>query len=261
MLMPEYCSGLEKGGEVDAFNSNLGPHPRVRDLIADCDFARIEISRVISLLVVQRSADSKHKHTMLKKQQAFREELSDRVTELRKEYESQLEDLDRQLQREKVAHHQTKTFNDFYLHLHSKREHSLQEEVEKRNEEVKQLQKDIYSLRRRVKDTEALKEELFRPVDFKEWVLQWFSTKNISKATGTLLEDRYRNAMQDLDKVIAQMEVLATQSDLVNQHTELLQYICSKLFKLDPNIAAARSSPISKNHRLVHARHEAIKIR
>ena len=185
------------------------------------------------------------KEAMLKKQQAFREELSDRVTELREEYESQLEDLDRQLQREKVAHHHTKTFNDFYLHLHSKREHSFQ--GEKRNEDVRQLQKDVYCLRRRVKDTEALKEELFRPVDYKEWVLQWFSTRNISKATGTLLEERYRNAMQGLDKIVARMEVLAALSDLVNQHTELLQYICSKLFKLDPNITAARSSPISQD--------------
>jgi DNA repair exonuclease SbcCD ATPase subunit len=251
--MPDHCSGSEKGDEVDPFSNNLGPHPRVSDLIAGCDFARIEISRVISLLAVQRSADSKHNYTMLKKQQAFREELSDRVTELRKEYEPQLENLYKQLQREKVAHDHTKAFNGLYLRLHSKREHSLQQEVEKRKDEVIQLQKDIYSLQRKVRDTEALKEELFRPADFKEWVLQWFSRGDISRVTGTILETRYRNAMKDLDKVIAQMEVLATQSDLVNQHAELLQYICSRLFKLDSGVAAAPLSAHSnkKDRRLV----------
>jgi len=253
MLIPDHCSGSEKGGEVDPFSSNLGPHPRVRDLIESCDFARIEILRVISLLAVQRNADSKHNYTMLKKQQAFREELSDRVTELRKEYESQLENLYRQLQREKEAHDHTKAFNGLYLRLHSKREHSLQQEVEKRKEEVMQLQKDVYCLQRKVKDTEALKEDLFRPVDFKDWVLQWFSRRDISEVTGTILETRYRNAMKDMDKVIAQMEILATQSDLVNQHAELLQYICSRLFKLDSGVPAAPSSTHSnkKDRRFV----------
>ena len=251
--MPDHCSELEKGGEVDPFSSNSGPHQRVRDLITGCDLARTEILRVISLLAVQRSADSKHNYAMLKKQQVFREELSDRVTELRKEYESQLENAYQQLQLEKVAHDHTKAFNGLYLRLHSKREHSLQEEVVKRKEEVTQLQRDVYCLQKKVKDTEALKEELFRPVDLKEWVLQWFSRRDISRVTGTILETRYRNAMKDLDKVIAQMEVFATQSDLVNQHAELLQYICSKLFKLDSGVAAPPSSTHSnkKDRRLM----------
>ena len=59
-----------------------------------CSFARIGILQVISLLAAQRSAiDSKHSYEMLMEHQVFREERSDRVTELRKEYESQLEDL------------------------------------------------------------------------------------------------------------------------------------------------------------------------
>ncbi len=240
--MPDHCSGLEKGSEVDTFSSNSVPHPRVRDLIAGCDFARIEILRVISLLAVQRSADSKHNYAMLKQQQAFRVELSDRVTELRKEYESQVKDLNEQLQRAKEEHKSSKLLSDLYLRLRYKREDSLQEEVEKRKEEVAQLQKEVYCLQRKVKETEALKEELFRPVDFKDWVLQWFSRKDISRVTGTVLETRYRGAMQDLDKVIAQMEVLATQSDLLNQHAELLQYVCTRLFKLDTKGAAAPPS-------------------
>jgi hypothetical protein len=236
MLMPNHFSGLEADSGVDAF-TNSDTSPRVRDLITHCDIARVEILRVIPLLVVQRSADSKHKYAMLKKQQAFHEELSDRVTELRKEYECQLEDLYKQLQQEKMAHDQTKAFNKFYLHLHSKRENSLQEEVEKRNDQVMQVQRDAFCLQRKVEDTEALKEEIFRPIDFKDWVFQWFSKRDISKATGTILEARYRSAMKDLDKVIGQMDVFATQSDLLNQHAELLVYICSELLKMDPDYA------------------------
>ena len=41
--------------------------------------------------------------------------LSDRVMELRREYESQLENLDQQLQREKVIHDHIKAFNALYL--------------------------------------------------------------------------------------------------------------------------------------------------
>ena len=59
-----------------------------------CSFARIGILQVISLLAAQRSAiDSNHNYEMLMEHQAFREELSDQVTELRKDYESQLQDL------------------------------------------------------------------------------------------------------------------------------------------------------------------------
>ena len=105
-----------------------------------------------------------------------------------------------------------------------------------------QLQKEAYGLQRKGKDTEAFKEELFRPVDFKDWVSQWFSRKDISRVTGTVLETRYRDSMRDLDKVIAQMEVFVSQSDLLNQHAELLQYICTKLFKLDAKVAAAPPS-------------------
>ena len=49
------------------------------------------------------------------------------------------------------------------------------------------------------------------------------------------------------------MEVLATQSDLVNQHAELLEYIRFKLFKLDSDLAASPSSTLSdkKDRRLV----------
>ena len=248
MLMPDHCSGLEEGGEVGAFRSNSVPHPRVRDLIADCDFARIQILRVISLLAIQRSGDSKYDYAILKKQQAFREELSDRVGELRKEYDAQLADVCTQLQREKASHESTKAFSGLYLRLHSKREHSLQEEVEKRKSEVMELQKDVYCLQRKVKETEALKEAVFGRDDFKEWVLQWFSRKNISKVTGTILETRYRNGMQDLDKVVAQMEVLVTQGDLLNQHAEILQYICTKIFKLDSTGAAAPSSTHSNKN-------------
>ena len=242
MLTPDYCSGLEKGDEVDAFDSNSVPHPRARDLIAGCDFARIETLRVISLLAIQRSADSKHNYAMLKKQQAFREELSDRVTELRKEYETQIEDLNKRLQQAKLDHDNSNALNGLYLRLSSKRQTSLQGEVEKRQKEVAQLQKEVYCLQRKVKDTEALKEELFGPVDFKEWVLQWFSRKDISRVTGTVLETRYRDSMRDLDKIIAQMEVFTTQSDLLNQQAELLQYICTKLFKLDAKGATAPPS-------------------
>ena len=242
MLIPDHSSGSEKGGEVDAFSSNSVPHPRVRDLIADCDFSRIEILRVISLLEMQLSGDSTYDYAMLKKQQAFREELSGRVGELRDEYHARLVSVCTQLQREKVSHESAKAFNDLYLRLHSKRGHSLQEEVEKRKAEVTELQKDVYCLQRKVKETEALKEAVFGRVDFKGWVLQWFSRNNISRVTGTVLETRYRNAMQNFDKVVAQMEVLATQSDLLNQHAETLQYICTKIFKLDSTGAAAPSS-------------------
>jgi hypothetical protein len=242
MLMPEHGSEWDKGSEVDALSSNSTPHSQGRDLIADCDFARVEMLRVISLLAIQRSANSKHNYTMLKTHQAFREELSDRVTELRKEYESQLEDLFRQLKREKASHDQTKQFSNFYNYLHTNREDKLQKEVEKRKEEVKQLRQDIYCLQRKVRDTEALKQDLLRPNDFKESVMQWFSKRKISQVTGTILENRYKGAMKDLDKVIAQMEVFTTESDLVNQHAELLQHICSKLFDLDSDVAAAPSS-------------------
>lgn len=223
---------------MDTSNSNSTPYPRVCDLIADCNVARIEISRVISLLAIQRIADSKHHHAELKKQQVFREELTDRVTELRtelrKEYEIKFENIFEQLQREKVAHEQTKAFNTFYLRLHSKREHSLQEEVERREGQVKQLREDVYCLQRKVKDAKALKEELLRPNGFKEWVQQWFSLKDVTGVTGIILEERYRSAMKDLDKVITQMDLLATESDLLNQHAELLQYIWTKLFNLTP---------------------------
>lgn len=246
MLMPGHCSPLDKYKEVDAFSGDSTPHPRVCDLVEDCGFARIEISRVISLLAIQRSADSKHNHAVLKKQQAFREELSDRVSELRKEYEVQLKELCQRLKREKEAHSQTKAFNDFYIRLHCKRENSLQEEVDKRRIQVKQLLQDVSSLQRKVKDTEALKEALLRPDNFKEWALQWLSIKGISKVTGTVLEERYRSTMKDLDKVTAHVNVLTTQSDLLNQHVELLQYICSELFKRDTDAP----SSIPKNRRL-----------
>ena len=250
--MPGDCSGLDKSGEVNAFNSNSTSHPQVCDLIADCNVARIEISRIISLLAIQRIADSKHHHSVLKKQQAFREELTDRVTELRKEYEIKAENILQQLQREKAAHEQTKAFNTFYLRLHSKREHSLQEEVEKRKEQVKQLRQDVYCLQRKVKDTEELK-ELLRPNDFKEWAHQWFSQKEVNKVTGIILEERYRSAMKDLDKVITQMDVLATESDLLNQHAELLQHICTKLFNPTSKVAATPPSATSKDRRFVNA--------
>lgn len=234
MLVPEHRSGSDKCGEVDAFSSNSTPHPRVCDLIADCNVARIEISQVISLLAIQRIAETKHHHAGLKKQQAFREELTDRVTELRKEHETRVENLFEQLRREKAAHEQTKAFNTFYLRLHSKRENSLQEEVEKREGLVKQLREDVYCLQRKIKDTEALRQEILRPNDFKEWVQQWFAQKEISKITGIILEERYRSALKDLDKVITQMDVLATESNILNQHAELLLYICTKLFNLTP---------------------------
>ena len=253
MHTPEDCS---ESGEVDTTGSNSTqyPHPRVCDLIADCNFTCIEISRVISLLAIQRSADSKDNHAMLKKQQAFREELSDRVTELREEYKSQLEDLSQQLQREREAHSNTKAINNFYLALHSKRENSLRQEIEERKEQVKQLHEDVHCLRRKVKDTEELKKKLFRPDDCKEWVLQWFSKSTISKVTGSLLEKRYRSAMKDLDKVIAQMDALATESDLLNQHAELLQYICTTLFNLDYDVAFPPSHTVSENRGLVNIR-------
>ena len=244
--MPDHCSRSEEGSKVDASSSSSVPHPRVHDLIADCDFARMEISRVILLLEIQRSGDSKYDYAMLKKQQAFREELSDRVGALRKEYNAQLADLYTELQQEKKSHQITKTshettntLNGFYLSLHSKRENLLQEEVRKQKAEVMGLQKEVYCLQKKVKETEALKEVVFDCVDFKEWVLQWFSRNDISRATGTVLETRYRNAIQDLDKVVAQMEVHDTQSDLLNQNAEILQYICTKLFKLDSTGAAA----------------------
>ena len=238
MLMPDHCSGLEKGDETEAFGSNSVPHPRVRDLVAGCDFARIEISRVITLLAIQRIADSRHNYAMLKKQQAFREELSDQVTELRKGYETQVEDLNKRLQRAKVDHDNPKASNDIHLLLSKV---SFQGGVEKR-EEVIQLQREAYCLQNSVKDTEALKKKLFGPVDFKGWVLEWFSRKNISKVTETALERRYRHSMRGLDKVIAQMEVLVTQSDLLDQHAKLLQYIFTRLFKLDVKSAAAPPS-------------------
>ena len=253
MLVPEHYSKLAKNDEIDGSDSHSTPHPPAcdliadRHLIADCDFACIEISRAISLLAIQRSVESNRNYAILKGQQAFREGLTDQVTELRKEYETQLQHLYTLLEREKTAHGQTKELNNFYLRLSSKREYSLKEEVGKRKHEVKQLQQDVYCLRRKVKDTEALKQELFRPVDSKEWLVQWFSKGRISKVTGTILEQRYKSAMKDLDKVIAQMDVLATQSDLASQHAEILHYICSKLFKVDSDVADAQFSAIFKH--------------
>ena len=72
-----------------------------------------------------------------------------------------------------------------------------------RKEEATNLYKDVCSLQNKAKGTDAFKEEFFCPVDFKEWVLQWFSRRDIIRVTGTILETWYRNAMKDLDKVTA----------------------------------------------------------